>query len=169
MSCSIRGTKPWILRERGILLTWIPHQNLLLVCSQHDGLFLACIGLCREQTCVNFYQEPHLLDLREADDQETDEAPQLGLSILFPRAPFCSCLLFTSCRIKSLSCMVFLSANTCLYCATCPPDSLVLALIYCLLSLTRQSSVFSSVSPVAPISFLSLFLFRNTFRSPLHG
>lgn len=39
----LEGMKPWILREKDILLTWIPHQNLLLVCSQHDGLSLACI------------------------------------------------------------------------------------------------------------------------------
>lgn len=156
MSCSIRGTKPWILRERGILLTWIPHQNLLLVCSQHDGLFLACIGLCREQTCVNFYQEPHLLDLREAADQETDEAPQLGLSILFPRAPFCSCLLFTSCRIKSLSCMVFLSANTCLYCATSLNCFQIFTLIINIVTNTHSLHMFISkystdpCNPVVP-------------------
>lgn len=54
------GVKLWALRERDVLLTWIPQQNLLLDGCHHDGLCLARIS------SISFYQAPHLLGLREA-------------------------------------------------------------------------------------------------------
>lgn len=48
MSSSIRGMKPQAVRERGRLLTWVPHHNLLFVFPQHNGLWLACLRFLRE-------------------------------------------------------------------------------------------------------------------------
>lgn len=48
MSSSIRGMKPQAVRERGRVLTWVPHHNLLFVFPQHSGRWLACLRFLRE-------------------------------------------------------------------------------------------------------------------------
>lgn len=118
-----------------------------------------------QRVCVRFYQEPHLLGLREAAGRETDEAPQIGLSVPFP-GPHSRYMLtlLTSCHS-----IVMLGFVDCRHLASLDPpvsaDSPVLASIYRrLLSLTRQGFSLSSVSPVAP--GFSLHLLLHVFPCP---
>lgn len=96
--------------------------------------------------------------LREAAGGETDEAPQIGLSVpsLGPHSRYMLTLL-ASCHS-----IVMLGFLDCQHLASLDPpvsaDSPVLASIYCLLSLTRQGFSLSSVSPVAPGFSLHLLL-----------
>lgn len=103
-----------------------------------------------QRVCVSFYQEPHLLGLREAAGRETDEAPQIGLSVPFP-GPHSRYMLtlLTSCHS-----IVMLGFVDCRHLASLDPpvsaDSPVLASIYRLLSLTRQGFSLSSCLPGGP-------------------